>query len=176
MVLFKTNKNRNSLLLICFSLCILAYSSVSKAQDINSLRLVGQGGMSWMFMDIYQASLYSQDGTYQHSNYPQALTINYKKNISKSQLIKATKEQWKKLSVDNKRYQPWINDLNRLWPDIAKGDKLTLFIEQGGNGYFYHNGQLIGSVDSPDFAPAFLSIWLSEKTSQPRLRKKLIGG
>lgn len=174
MMLLKTNKN--SLLMMCLFLGMLTHSSLSRAQDMDSLRLVGQGGMTWMFMDIYHASLYSGDGTYQKSVYPQALTIKYKKNISKSQLIKATKGQWKKLSVDNAVYQTWVKDLDRLWPDIKKGDQLTLFIEQSGNGYFYHNGTPLGSVDSPEFASAFLSIWLSENTSQPALRKKLIGG
>jgi hypothetical protein len=176
MLFLKTNKNRNALLILCFTIFMLIHSSVTRAQDISSLRLVGQGAMSWMFMDIYHASLYSTDGTYQRSAYPQALKINYKKNISKARLIQATKDQWKKLSVTNQRYQPWINDLNRLWPDIKKGDNLTFFIEESGNGYFHHNGKLIGGVDSDDFAAAFLSIWLSENTTQPKLRKQLMGG
>lgn len=132
--------------------------------------------MSWLFIDIYQASLYSTDGTYQLQAYPQALKIDYKRSISKNTLIEATAKQWQDLPLTATRYQPWLNALDRLWPDIEKGDSLLFLVEKNGQGVFYHNEILLGGINSREFSAAFLSIWLSKQTTEPALRKQLIGG
>jgi hypothetical protein len=40
---------------------------------------------------------------------------------------------------------------------------------------FFHNGKLRADVTDPDFARAFIAIWLSPKTSEPKLRLALLG-
>ncbi|MCW8996070.1 MAG: chalcone isomerase family protein [Psychromonas sp.] len=145
------------------------------ADSMHNLKNVGQGKMSWLFMDIYQASLFSKDGRYQPKQYPQALIIRYQRNFSKSTLLKATQQQWQKLSVDENLYQQWLQTLSVIWPEIKKGERLTFLVSSNGRGDFYHNGNWLGSIDNPDFSDAFLSIWLSENTSEPDLRRKLIG-
>ena len=145
------------------------------ADNARSLHLVGQGAMTWMFMDIYQASLYSADGRYQRQEYPQALKIHYKKSVSKTSLVDATNKQWQHLALSTARYQPWLNRLNSLWPDIKKGDNLLFYVTKNGQGIFYHNGKRLGGINSREFSDAFLGIWLSKQTSEPVLRRQLIG-
>ena len=40
---------------------------------------------------------------------------------------------------------------------------------------FYFNDNLVGSIEDPMFGPLFVDIWLSEKTSEPKLRQQLLG-
>jgi hypothetical protein len=41
---------------------------------------------------------------------------------------------------------------------------------------FYFNGERTITITSVEFARKYLNIWLSEKTSEPRLREKLLAG
>ncbi|MEI8646244.1 chalcone isomerase family protein [Pseudoalteromonas sp. Hal040] len=45
-----------------------------------------------------------------------------------------------------------------------------------GIGTFYFNDKELGQIDDKRFADNFLAIWLSADTSEPSLRKQLIGG
>ena len=61
-----------------------------------------------------------------------------------------------------------------MWPDIKEGDSLSLLIHQG-RSVFYFNQQYIGVINPSDFGQIFLAIWLSENTSEPELRRELLG-
>lgn len=162
-------------LLIGSVLLMIMFSCATFAGPTDELKKSGQGKMSWLFIDIYKASLFSLDGKYQPKQYPQALTIHYQRNISKKALLEATQQQWQHLSVDPDLYQDWLQQLSALWPEIKDGDHLTFFVSKDGSGDFYHNDNWIGRIENTQLSDAFLSIWLSKKTSEPKLRKKLIG-
>ncbi len=158
-----------------YSLLLMTLSFTAFAAVPPTLKHVGQGSMSWLFMDIYQAALFSADGNYQPGQYPQALSIRYQRDISKDALLKATRQQWQKLSVDEKLYSPWLQTLSRLWPNIKDNDRLTFLVSKNGAGDFYHNDKWLGRIDDPAFSAAFLSIWLAKNSSEPGLRRQLIG-
>jgi hypothetical protein len=170
----KTSTAISAPITICSLLLITLSFSVFAAAP-QQLKHVGQGTMSWLFMDIYQAALFSADGSYQPGQYPQALSIRYQRDISKQALLKATRQEWQKLSVDERLYRDWLHKLSQLWPEIKDGDNLTFLVANNGHGDFYHNGTWLGRIDSPAFSEAFLSIWLSPRTSEPGLRRQLLG-
>lgn len=155
---------------------LLTVNVASAANSLtDSLKRVGKGEMSWLFIDLYHATFYSKTGEYQEQVYPQALKIVYQRDIDKDDLVSATEKEWQKLSLDAKQYQQWLPALRLLWPDIKKGDNLLFRVEADGRGLFYHNNQLLGGINGNQFPAAFLSIWLSENSSEPRLRRQLIG-
>jgi len=157
------------------SLLMTANIAFASSHLTQHLKMVGQGQMSWLFIDLYHAELYSPNGQYKNKNYPQALNIIYQKDINKKHLVSATEKEWQKLAIDAAQQPIWLSQLNEIWPDIKKGDQLLFMVENDGSGYFYHNNQLLGTVNNPHFSEAFLSIWLSQKSSQPMLRKQLLG-
>jgi hypothetical protein len=65
--------------------------------------------------------------------------------------------------------------MQRLFPDIRKGDRLTGVNVPGRGARFFHNGNSIGDIADVSFARAFFGIWLDPKTSQPGFRKLLLG-
>jgi len=175
MTILKKRFTYPNVLLLAASLLLTANLANASNQRTDPLKMVGQGEMSWLFIDLYHASFYSQTGAYQAGGYPQALKIVYQQNIDKQDLVTATEKEWQKLSLDARQYQEWLAALTQLWPDIKKGDDLLFMVEADGNGFFYHNNQLLGGIKDKEFSAAFLSIWLSKNSSEAQLRKKLLG-
>ena len=63
----------------------------------------------------------------------------------------------------------------RIFPDVAKGDRLTgLYVPQGVVRYF-HNGAPIGEIADAGFARAFFGIWFDPRTSRDDFRRRLLG-
>jgi hypothetical protein len=78
------------------------------------------------------------------------------------------------LGIAEDKYQIYIPLLKNMWPDIQKGDNLSILIHQG-RSTFYFNNHYLGFIDEVEFGEIFLAIWLSENTSQPSLRNELLG-
>jgi len=170
------NANKLKIWQSMIALIMLFLASVSaKSAVTDKLNKVGEGTMSWMFINIYKASLFTFDGAYQVNDFPQALSITYLKNISKKRLIEATKDQWLLQGYELAQVKPWLNLLSKIWPDIKSGDNLTFYLETSSKAIFYYNQKPIGEVSDADLVSAFIAIWLSDKTSQPALRQQLLG-
>ncbi|WP_181902193.1 chalcone isomerase family protein [Thalassotalea euphylliae] len=139
----------------------------------NQLMLVGKAKFSVLFWDIYDSALFSASGDYQAQN-AYLFEITYLREISKADLIERTVEQWQHIGVPENAYAPYLEQLEQLWPNINKGDQLAMWFN-GTSTAFYFNQKLQGQIDSPEFSEMFVNIWLSPQTSQPKLRKKLLG-
>lgn len=159
--------------LMLFAACCLSVSQPLWANVNSGLVLVGQGQMSWMFFDLYQARFYSLSGRYQAGSYPQALILSYQKNISQADLVEATVSEWQRLGIDYPA--SWPRQLGTLWPSVKKGDVLAIRVEATGESRFYFNQVPLGEVSDPQFGPAFLAIWLSENSQDPGLTRQLTG-
>ena len=137
---------------------------------------VGSSDMRWMVFKVYNITLLTHDGEYQPEGYPQALEIRYYRDIDKEDLVKSTGNQWIKLGIPSSKIKLWLPELLAMWPDISANDTLRIEVDVNGTNNFRFNGELIGAVDDEDFSRAFLDIWLSPETTQPAVRKRLIGG
>lgn len=143
----------------------------------DNMKLVGQGQFSYLFWDLYQAELYTASGNW--SDYKQSspvlLKLTYQRDISKADFIEATVDQWEHLQgkVSN-QHKEWAKQLDKLWTDVKKGDQLSCVLMSDSTVQFYFNDKLLGDVTDPAFGPAFLDIWLSDKTSAPKLRRQLL--
>ena len=145
--------------------------------DQDNFRHVGESTFSVLFWDIYRSKLLTTSGTYPVNTAEEQLfyEITYFIDISSIVLIKRTQEQWKYLGIALESYQPFIAELKTIWPDITKGDTLSLLIDNRIS-HFYFNQAYIGTINSPVFGQIFLDIWLAENTSEPGLRTQLLGG
>lgn len=159
--------------LFVISLLITGSGNSALASPVADLTLVGEGKMRWVFFDLYHIQLYSEDGQYHKDNYPKALAIDYYRAIDRDDLITATVQQWERLKIN---WNPeWKSQLKTIWPSVNKDDQLILRVDPSGNSHFYLNSTAIGNIADPEFGPAFLAIWLAPETSEPKLRKLLIG-
>ncbi|GGB39400.1 hypothetical protein GCM10011502_10890 [Oceanisphaera marina] len=155
------------------SLLVCCASFSLQASPTTNLSLVGQGKMSWLFFDLYQARFYSVDGRYNANQYPQALSLRYQRNIDKEDLVEATITEWQRLGIDWKT--SWQQQLAAFWPSVSKGDELALRVEANGVSRFYFNNSELTEISDPAFGPAFLAIWLSPNSRNPGLTRQLKG-
>ena len=135
---------------------------------------VGQADLKVLWFAIYAAELQSPSGKFLDYGASLMLSLDYKRSISKKALIKETRKQIKPFA-EQAESDPWLQQLDQLWPDISKGDQLRFWIDAQGNGHFFHNQHWIGSISEPAFSRAFIQIWLSPNSSYPKLARKLRG-
>ncbi len=171
----KCNKSLLGALLVLMTSNLWAANSYA-ALPSAELKVVGQAEMRWLMFPLYRVTLKTIDGQYQANRFPQMLDIVYLRNIAKQDLLTATDGEWKGLGVPFSQRKEWIRQLGNLWPSIKRGDRLAFQVTQQGSNYFLYNGKKIGGVADKQFSEAFLSIWLSPKTSRPRIRQRLLAG
>ena len=156
-------------------LCILVFSGVSMANPLDDLKIVGEAKLKVLFWDVYNSSLYSKTGEYQVEQFPQALKVNYLRDIDAEDLIERTQDEWEKLGIKQVTFSQWIPLLTNIFPDIKKGDTLLLSVSENQQSEFFFNGKTIGKITDQTFGKNFLRIWLDENCSYPKVRNKLIG-
>ena len=145
------------------------------ANPLDGLKKVGEAKLKVLFWDVYNSSLYSKTGEYQAGQFPQALKINYLRDIDAEDLIERTHDEWEKLGIKQVTFRQWTPLLTNIFPDIKKGDTLLLSVSENQQSEFFFNGKTIGKITDQTFGKSFLRIWLDEKCSYPNVRKKLIG-
>ena len=145
------------------------------ANPLDDLKKVGEAKLKVLFWDVYNSSLYSKTGEYQAGQFPQALKINYLRDIDAEDLIERTHDEWEKLGIKQVTFRQWTPLLTNIFPDIKKGDTLLLSVSENQQSEFFFNGKTIGKITDQTFGKSFLRIWLDEKCSYPNVRKKLIG-
>lgn len=69
----------------------------------------------------------------------------------------------------------WEAQMGALFPDVKTGDRLTGVHQPGQRVVFWGNGQRLGALADPVFAKLFFGLWLAPQTSQPALRRTLLG-
>lgn len=184
---------RNILLILGVLLCVDAFANnnsaaegkaISDTTNINiqlqQLTKLGQGTMKVMFWKVYQAQLFVSAKGYEQDDYPQALKITYLRGIDAEDLLSATDEQWEHLNIDKVMRNKWMAQLQPIFPAVTKQDSIILYVDDKGRSQFYFEPKagkvtLIGHINDRAFGAAFLSIWLSEKTSRPKFRRQLLG-
>ncbi len=166
--------------LFSFNLAVQASDSrgtdLAKLIEANQFRSVGKAKFTVLFWDIYQSQLFYRADVVElgNNNQPLLFEIQYLKDITRDELIIRTIEQWQHLGVKEDNYQVYLPALKRLWPNIKAGDSLAILINQTGSS-FYFNENKIGTINEPEFGWLFVDIWLSPNTSQPKLRRQLLG-
>ncbi|WP_232769075.1 chalcone isomerase family protein [Colwellia sp. Bg11-28] len=144
--------------------------------DTQTFVSIGETTFSILFWDLYKSQLLTTSGKYPVNIATDKVlfTINYLADISSEDLINRTIDQWDHLGIPAEEYLTYVSELKNMWPDIKEGDSLSLLIHQG-RSVFYFNQQYIGVINPSDFGQIFLAIWLSENTSEPNLRRELLG-
>ncbi|WP_372871916.1 chalcone isomerase family protein [Shewanella sp.] len=164
---------------LCGAFLMMAVSGLaisgSDAAPLDGMNRVGKGQMNWLWLELYHASLYTVDGRYQAGRYPQALEIQYSRDIKAKELLDATGSEWQKQGLNESQVKVFLAKLAPLWVDVKRGDTLLLVASDENHGEFFYNGQSLGGVVDTGLMQVFLGIWLRDDTSEPSLRAQLLG-
>lgn len=162
--------------------CIMSMLGVSPvwASDyisayIPGAKTVGQGRMTFLMWDVYDATLYAQDGTWREGK-PLALTLSYLRDLNGEDIARRSIEEMRGQGFNDEiRLATWFGQMKGIFPDVTAGVTLTGVMAQDGVTVFFRDGDEIGRISDPDFGRAFFNIWLSQRTSAPELRAQLLG-
>lgn len=148
-------------------------------KEIADARLVGQGSYSWFGLTIYEAYLWSERKTYQPES-PMAnrfvLELVYERELKGVRIAETSIGEIRKLGFGTPaQLDVWLRMMQDIFPDVRKGTRLSGVYLPGQGARFYLDGRLLKEIPDPEFARAFFSIWLDERTSAARLRSRLLG-
>ena len=142
-------------------------------------RLIGKGRLSVWGFQVYDARFWALPG-FKPDNLaaqPFALELAYLRDFSgKDTAERSIQEMRRAATISEEQAKVWITDMQRVIPDIKKGDRIMGINRPGTGAQFLVNGKASGEIRDADFARLFFGIWLSPKTSEPKLRDVLLLG
>lgn len=144
------------------------------ASSVPSASLVGKGRMTYLGFRVFDAELYAPGGKYSPSR-PFALKLTYLRNFTGTDIAKSSEQEMRKQGASNAKLATWRKQMDRIFPNVSKGQSITGVRTVSGSTVFYKGNRKIGSISDPGFTKSFFSIWLGNKTRNPGLRAKLVG-
>lgn len=158
------------LLLMLLGHSFHAFAEVRTFYGGLSLQKYGSGELKRFGFLVYEAQLWAGSNP---SEPPLALQLTYKREIAGSKIVSASVDQMRALGADDQRLEQWAVAMSRIFPDVKSGDQIV-GIYRSGKAVFLYNNQEIGQINDVDFARFFFGIWLDPRTSEPRLRQRLL--
>ncbi len=142
------------------------------------LELVGRGTLRLWGLKVYEAELRAPDGKRSLDLFQQpfAMRIIYARDLRGRVIVDRTITEMKALGRGTPaQLKMWERDMLSLFPDVAAGDELTGIYRPGRGTEFFSRNRALGQIDDPEFSRAFFNIWLDPATTQPHLRRALLG-
>ena len=141
-------------------------------QSTNKVRL-----RVWGF-EVYDARLFTVNGfsAEQFGDHRFALELSYLRSFKGSDIAERSIDEMRNVTeLTPAQADLWLKTMTALFPDVQRGDRITGVHVPGSGARFYLNDRLLGDIADEAFSRSFFGIWLSPKTSQPRMRETLIG-
>lgn len=139
------------------------------------VKLRGGGEQTFLGVSIYDGYYWGPGGGWAPDQ-PFALELVYHHRLYGTTIAERSLDEMAKLGYGTPRQRDrWGAQMKRIFPDVDEGDCLIGVNLPRKGARFFRNGAPIGDIDDREFARAFFAIWLDPRTSEPALRKKLLG-
>ncbi len=161
-----------------FSIVNAATAPLEITQALSNARNLGQARLVVYGFKIYDVKLWGGD-SFSVGNYDAeafALELRYLRSFSSASIAERSVKEMRRLGqVSDERAAQWLAQMKQTFPDVKKGDQLIGIHRPDGTASFVLNGKPIGEVRDKEFTHLFFGIWLSPQTSEPKMRRELIG-
>jgi hypothetical protein len=135
----------------------------------------GGGELRYFGLSIYDGFYWSPARSFSVTQ-AFALDLHYHRTLTGDGIAGRSIDEIRKLGIGSPgEHTRWLEAMQRLFPDVRKGDRLTGVNIPGHGAKFFHNGASIGEIADTKFARAFFGIWLDPQTSRPDFRERLLG-
>lgn len=142
--------------------------------DTRTLTRRSEATLRFLGIKVYDIRLWTPNRPYQPDQLF-ALELTYDLSFKGADIARRSADEMRKVGYsDDAKLTRWTDTMLRIFPDVAKGDALIGVSVPGKEVRFYSRTRSVASVPDPEFARAFFEIWLSERTSEPRLRERLL--
>lgn len=141
-------------------------------------QFTGTGKLSFFGLNVYEANLWVSSGfkADDFEDHAFALDLHYLRSFTAEKIAKRSIEEMQRLEkIPESKAELWLSTLSDVLPEIKKGDRLIGLHKPGTGVSFWHNGKRSGEIRDAEFSKQFFAIWLSPKTTDPKLRKALLG-
>ncbi|MEP6943023.1 MAG: chalcone isomerase family protein [Betaproteobacteria bacterium] len=148
------------------------------AAQLPEVRIRGGGELTFLGLSIYDARLFRDTRARGEVSTDErfALELIYKRRLYGTLIADRSVEEMTKLGYGSEEQRArWGARLKKILRDVDDGDSITGVNLPKRAVRFYKNGAPIGTIDDPEFARAFFAIWFDPRTSEPVLRKQLLG-
>ena len=151
---------------------------IELASTLPAVELVGKGKLTFFGLEVYESSLWATPSfkglAFENHNF--ALELHYLRSFTAIDIAKRSIEEMQRIEpVPDQKVALWIKTLSEAFPNVKKGDRIVGVHKPGFGVTFWHNGKRSGEIKDADFSRQFFGIWLSPKTSEPKLRQALLG-
>ena len=148
------------------------------ASALPAATLQGRATMRFLGLAIYEVRLWAAAGftPERYDTQPFALELRYARHLEGAAIAERSIAEMRRAGpVDDVQARVWLAAMTRAFPDVTAGDRLTGVNQADGATRFFHNARPTGTFSDPEFALRFFGIWLAPTTSEPALRRRLIG-
>ena len=155
-----------------------AGAAASGHPQLPGSRLQGQATLRYWGLRVYQARLWTPPDfrPERATEQPLALELQYLLDLSGNAIAERSLQEMRRAaSISPAQAERWLTAMQRLFPDVKSGERLTGVLLPGKGVRFWHNDRLAGEVSDPEFARLFFGIWLAPTTSEPDMRLTLLG-
>ena len=173
---------RKSVYRFCYGLFLMCSLNASAnslpelvTRDLMGLAVRGGAVMRFIGLKVYDVRLWTPMKPFTYAD-PFVVELVYNMSFSGKDIADRSVQEMRAQGVsDEKKLKRWGDEMAKIFPDIKQGDTLIGVSLPGKEARFYNREKLIATVPDPGFAKAFFDIGLSEKTTEPTLRVKLLG-
>lgn len=169
------NRNCGWLLLVCAFSASASSLPDLVTRDLTGLSVRGTAALRVIGLKVYDVRLWTQMKPFSHAD-PFAVELVYDMSFKGKDIAdRSVKEMRSQGFNDEMKLKRWGDEMTKIFPDIQQGDTLIGVSFPGKEARFYNREKLIATVPDVEFSKAFFDIWLSERSSEPKLRLKLLG-
>ena len=165
------------------SVLAVARAALSPPPEVRSelpgARLHGSGRMKFLLFHVYDARLWTgpQFDAENFDQAPLALELEYARSFESTEIAARSIEEMERSgAIDPAKATRGLAAMKQSIPDVAEGDRVTGIQVPGVAARYFVNGKLTGEIRDAEFTRLFFGIWLSKRTSEPRLREALLAG
>lgn len=145
--------------------------------ELPDWRLQGEGRLRFFGLLVYEIRLWAaaRPGP-QWWTAPMALELAYARSLQGREIAaRSLLEMRRQQEIDEPTARRWLAEMEAAFPDVQAGDRLSGRLEPERGTRFFVNGAPGRQLADPLFGRLFFGIWLSPQTSEPALRKQLLG-
>ncbi len=158
--------------------CLLTGTSAWAHPQLPGSRLQGEATLRYFGLRVYHARLWTLPDfrSGQSVEQPMVLELEYLRELKGQAIAERSLQEMQRAGpIPEAQAQRWLAEMQRIFPDVKAGDRISGHHLPGQGARFWHNGRPAGQVDDPGFARLFFGIWLAPTTSEPGMRVALLG-
>lgn len=147
--------------------------------ELPGARLLGSGRLTFMLFHVYDARLWAgpEFDVARYDQVPLALELEYARGFDNVDIAERSIEEMRRSGpIAPEKVTRWLSAMKQAFPDVSAGDRTTGVQVPGVASRFFVNGKFTGEIRDAEFTRLFFGIWLSTRTSEPRLREALLAG